>query len=192
MFALPAPTLAPLLIGARLTVGRCVGIVTETEAYTPDDPASHSYPGPTARNRSMFGPAGHAYVYCIYGLHWCLNVVGLPGHAVLIRAVEPLEGLDLMTARRGRPAPLTTGPGMLAQALGITGADDGRRFGDDDFRLDPGPPVPLLTGPRIGISKATDRPWRWGMSGSAWVSRPFPAGGAGGGVEPHPTGRPGA
>lgn len=173
----PAPELARALIGARLTVGPCAGIITETEAYTPDDPASHSFPGPTARNASMFGPAGHAYVYRSYGLHWCLNVVGLPGHAVLIRAIEPVAGLALMQDRRGRPAPLTTGPGMLAQALAITGADDGRPFGPPDFRLDPGPPAPLLTGPRIGISKATDRPWRWGLAGSAWLSRPFPGAG---------------
>jgi DNA-3-methyladenine glycosylase len=174
-FALPAPVLAPLLIGARLTVGGCTGIVTETEAYAPDDPASHSYPGPTRRNAAMFGPAGHAYVYRSYGLHWCLNLVGLPGHAVLIRALQPLDGLDLMRERRGRPAPLTTGPGMLAQALGITGADDGRPFGAAGFGLEPDPPRQVLTGPRIGISRATDRPWRFGLAGSAWLSRPFPA-----------------
>jgi len=174
-FALPATELAPRLIGARLTVRGVAGRVTETEAYAPDDPASHSHPGPTRRNAAMFGPAGHAYVYRIYGLHWCLNLVGLPGHAVLIRALEPLAGLDLMQARRGRPAPLTTGPGMLAQALGITDDDDGRPFGATDFRLDPGPPAPLLTGPRIGIRRAVDRPWRWGLRGSPWLSRPFPA-----------------
>jgi DNA-3-methyladenine glycosylase len=175
MFTLPAPSLAILLIGARLTVGRCSGLITETEAYTPDDPASHSFPGPTARNRSMFGPAGHAYVYRIYGLHWCLNVVGLPGHTVLIRALKPLSGLDLMQERRGRASPLTQGPGMLTQALEITGADDGRPFGPPDFSLDPGSPHPILTGPRIGIARATDRPWRFGLAGSAWLSRPFPA-----------------
>lgn len=173
-FARPAPDLAPRLIGARLRVGDCMGIVTETEAYAPDDPASHSHAGPTARNAAMFGPPGTAYVYRSYGLHWCLNVVGLPGHAVLIRALEPVAGLALMTQRRGRAAPLTTGPGRLAQALGITGADNGRSFGAPDFALEPGPPAALLNGPRIGISKATDRPWRWGLAGSRYLSRPFP------------------
>lgn len=172
--ALPADHLAPRLIGARLTVRGCTGIVTETEAYAPDDPASHSFPGPTRRNAAMFGPAGTAYVYRSYGLHWCLNVVGLPGHAVLIRALEPLDGRAVMTARRGRPAPLTTGPGMLAQALGITDADNARPFGPPDFRLDLAAPQSLLTGPRIGITRATDRPWRFGLAGSAWLSRPFP------------------
>jgi len=170
----PAPDLARALIGAGLLVRGCAGRITETEAYTPDDPASHSFRGPGRRNASMFGPAGHAYVYRSYGLHWCLNVVGRPGHAVLIRALEPLDGVALMQARRGRPAPLTTGPGMLAQALGITGADDGRPFGAPDFHLAPGPPARLLTGPRIGISRARDQPWRFGLAGSAWLSRPFP------------------
>lgn len=173
-FARPAPDLARALIGARLTVGPCAGIVTETEAYTPDDPASHSFPGPTRRNAAMFGPAGHAYVYRSYGIHWCLNVVGLPGHAVLIRALEPLAGLALMEARRGRAAPLTTGPGMLAQALGITDKDDGRAFGGEGFRLDLSAPQRVITGPRIGISKAAERPWRFGLAGSRWLSRRFP------------------
>jgi DNA-3-methyladenine glycosylase len=148
-FDQPATTLARALIGATLTVRGCSGIITETEAYTPDDPASHSYSGPTRRNASMFGPAGRAYVYRIYGLHWCLNVVGQPGHAVLIRALEPTEGLDLMKDRRARP-PLTKGPGMLAQALGITGADDGRAFGPSDFQITPGPPCDILTGVTAG------------------------------------------
>ena len=172
--ARPAPDLALALIGARLTVGSCAGIITETEAYAPDDPASHSFRGRTARNASMFGPAGHAYVYRSYGIHWCLNVVGLLGHAVLIRALEPVAGRDLMEARRGRTKPLTTGPGMLAQALGITGADDGRTFGEDGFTLTLSDPQPVVTGPRIGISKAVTRPWRFGLAGSTWHSRPFP------------------
>lgn len=171
--ALPAPDLAPLLLGARLIVRGAGGIITETEAYTPDDPASHSFPGPTRRNASMFGPAGHAYVYRIYGLHWCLNVVGLPGHAVLIRALEPTEGLALMQERRRRPDRLTTGPGMLAEALGITGQDDGRPFGPPDFSLTPNPPRDWLTGTRIGITKAADWPRRYGLPGSAHLSRRF-------------------
>jgi len=174
-FALPAPDLARALIGARLTVRGCSGIITETEAYTPDDPASHSVSGPTKRNASMFGPAGHAYVYRSYGIHWCLNVVGLPGHAALIRALEPTGGLATMAARRGRPHPLTTGPGMLAQALGITDTDDGRPFGSPDFTILPGEPGGVLIGPRIGITKAADWPRRYGLAGSAHLSRPFPA-----------------
>lgn len=164
--ARPAAELAPLLLGATLTVRGCTGVITETEAYAPDDPASHSFSGPTARNAAMFGPAGHAYVYRSYGLHWCLNVVGLPGHAVLIRALEPLEGLETMHARRGPGRPLCTGPGMLAEALGITGADDGRRFGTPGFTLALSPPEDWLCGPRIGITKAADWPMRFGLKGA--------------------------
>lgn len=172
-FALPAPTLGPLLLGARLVVRGCAGIITETEAYSPDDPASHSFPGPTRRNASMFGPSGCAYVYRIYGLHWCLNVVGLPGHAVLIRALQPVEGIATMQARRGRPDRLTTGPGMLAQALGIDGGDDGRPFDTTDFALHLNPPEHWLTGTRIGITRAADWPRRYGLPGSAALSRRF-------------------
>lgn len=163
--SLPATELAPRLLGATLTVRGCTGRITETEAYTPDDPASHSFPGPTKRNAAMFGPAGHAYVYRIYGMHWCLNVVGLPGHAVLIRALEPLTGLEAMQARRGPGRPLCAGPGMLAQALGITGADDHRPFGAPNFQLALDPPARWLTGPRIGITKAADWPRRYGLDG---------------------------
>ncbi|GAB4269914.1 MAG: DNA-3-methyladenine glycosylase [Pararhodobacter sp.] len=174
-FALSAPDLARALIGATLHVRGCTGIITETEAYTPDDPASHSFPGPTKRNASMFGPPGHAYVYRSYGIHWCLNVVGLPGHAVLIRALEPLDGIAAMIHRRGRAAPLTTGPGMLAQALGITGSDDGRPFGTAEFHLVLGPPTEIVIGPRIGITKAADWLRRYGKKGSKHLSRPFPS-----------------
>lgn len=165
------------------------GIVTETEAYGPDDPASHSFPGPTRRNAAMFGPPGRAYVYRIYGLHWCLNVVAARGHAVLIRALAPDHGLEAMAARRDtdRPQLLATGPGRLAQALGITGADDHRPFGSEDFALFPDPPAEWLTGPRIGIRKAADWPLRFGLGGTRHISRPFPLhlagntlGGAGG------------
>ncbi|WP_370206554.1 DNA-3-methyladenine glycosylase [Pararhodobacter marinus] len=164
--ALPAPDLAPRLLGAVLTVRGVSGRITETEAYSPDDPASHSFPGPTARNAAMFGPAGHAYVYRSYGIHWCLNVVGLPGHAVLIRALEPLSGLDQMRARRGPGRPLCLGPGMLAQALGSTEADNHRAFGPPDFALIPDPPERWLSGPRIGITKAADWPHRFGLIGA--------------------------
>ena len=172
-FALPAARLARRLLGATLTVRGCAGRITETEAYAPDDPASHSFPGPTRRNAAMFGPAGHAYVYRIYGLHWCLNVVGLPGHAVLIRALEPLSGLPAMQARRGPAKALCQGPGMLAQALGITGDDDARPFGPPDFHLALNPPERWLTGPRIGITKAADWPMRFGLPGSRHLSKPF-------------------
>lgn len=173
-FDRPALDLAPLLIGARLSIRGAGGVITEAEAYMPDDPASHSFPGPTRRNAAMFGPAGRAYVYRIYGLHWCLNVVAAPGHAVLIRALEPDHGLEAMAARRGPGRPLATGPGMLAQALGVTGADDHRPFGAEDFQIEPGPPAEIVTSPRIGITKAAARPWRFGLKGSAFLSRPFP------------------
>ncbi|MCB1390286.1 MAG: DNA-3-methyladenine glycosylase [Rhodobacteraceae bacterium] len=172
-FACKAAELAPLLLGATLTVRGCAGRIVETEAYAPDDPASHSFRGPTRRNAAMFGPAGHAYVYRIYGMHWCLNVVGQPGHAVLIRALEPLEGIAAMQARRGEGRLLCRGPGMLAEALGITGADDGRAFGTEDFRLDLDPPAHFRTGTRIGISKAVDWPMRFGLEGSRNLSRRF-------------------
>ena len=170
-WARPATDLAPSLLGATLRVRGCTGRITETEAYTPDDPASHSFPGPTQRNAAMFGPSGRAYVYRIYGMHWCLNVVGLPGHAVLIRALEPLEGAALMQARRGPGRPLCLGPGMLAQALGITGADDHRPFDGDDFGLTLDPPREWLTGPRIGITKAADWPRRYGLIGARHSKR---------------------
>ena len=174
LFDQPATALAPLLLGATLRIRGAAGIITETEAYGPDDPASHSFNGPTARNAAMFGPPGTAYVYRIYGLHWCLNVVGARGHAVLIRALRPTEGIDLMTARRGAGKPLCRGPGMLAQALGVTGADDGRAFDGPDFTLTPGPETAFVTGPRIGITRAADWPHRFGLAGAAqhW-SRPF-------------------
>ena len=171
--ARPAAELAPLLLGATLTVRGCAGRIVETEAYAPDDPASHSFAGPTARNAAMFGPPGHAYVYRIYGLHWCLNVVGLPGHAVLIRALEPIAGIEAMQARRGPDKPLCKGPGMLAQALGITGADDGRAFGAADFRLDLDPPARFRTGTRIGITRAADWPMRFGLEDQRHLSRRF-------------------
>lgn len=145
------------------------GRIVETEAYLPDDPASHSFRGPSARNRTMFGPPGHLYVYLSYGIHRCANVVTGPegsGQAVLIRAVVPISGIDEVRARRGtRDRELANGPGKLCQALGIELDDDGCdlaggsriTIADDDV---PPPPEPV-TGPRIGISKAVDRPWRF-------------------------------
>lgn len=171
----PATELAQLLLGARLTLRGAGGRITETEAYTRDDPASHSFAGPRPRNRAMFGPAFHAYVYRIYGLHLCLNIVGRPGEAVLIRALEPETGLDLMQARRGA-APLASGPGRLAQALGLRLEDDGQPLFEGDFQLVPAATraPAILVGPRIGITRAAERPWRFGLPGP-WLSRAFPA-----------------
>lgn len=187
---LDAVSLARALIGATLSVRGCGGRIIETEAYTQDDPASHSYRGQTRRNAAMFGPAGTVYVYRSYGIHLCLNVVGRTGEAVLIRALEPNFGLEEM--RRRRPSgPLGSGPGRLAAALGITLEDNGAAFGDGlRLVLDTAPHRPLLVGPRIGISRATDLPWRFGLAGSAGLSRPFPTGAGienGGPKPPDPT-----
>ena len=169
-----AVALARRLIGARLTVRGAGGTVIETEAYLRDDPASHSYRGPTRRNASMFGPAGHAYVYRSYGIHLCLNVVARRGEAVLIRALLPQTGVDLMTSRR-RGAALCNGPGRLAEALGIRPSDDGAPFDGGEMEIILGPPVDdLLVGPRIGITRAADAPLRFGLRGAVGLSRPFP------------------
>ncbi|TJZ90340.1 DNA-3-methyladenine glycosylase [Paracoccus gahaiensis] len=171
---LGAVDLARRLIGALLVVRGAGGVIIETEAYLRDDPASHSFRGPTPRNAAMFGPAGHAYVYRSYGIHLCLNVVGLPGEAVLIRALDPTEGLDLMHARRGQE-PLCSGPGRLSQALGLRPEDDGAPFDGGDLALVLSDARPdLLQGPRIGISRAQDRLWRFGLAGARGLSRPFP------------------
>jgi DNA-3-methyladenine glycosylase len=171
---LSAVALARRVIGANLLVRGAGGIVIETEAYGQDDPASHSFRGPTQRNASMFGPPGHAYVYRSYGIHLCLNVVARPGEAVLIRALTPQVGLDLMRMRRGSPL-LCSGPGRLTQALGIRPDDDGASFDAIDFSITlPSAMAELLVGPRIGISKATDLPWRFGLAGASGLSRPFP------------------
>jgi DNA-3-methyladenine glycosylase len=176
LFSSPIDTLARALIGATFTVRGCGGIIVETEAYGRADPASHSVNGPTARNRAMFLGPGHVYVYLSYGLHHCINLVGQPGEAVLIRALQPQIGLDAMVARRG-PVPfhrLAAGPGNLARALGIGLEDNGLPL-EPSFDLAlPQSPVPVSTGPRIGLTKATDVLWRFGLSGSAFLSRPFP------------------
>ena len=168
-----AVSLAQRLIGAFLWVRGAGGTIIETEAYRQDDPASHSFRGPSARNGSMFGPAGHAYVYRSYGIHLCLNVVARSGEAVLIRAIRPEYGIDLMRLRRGNES-LCNGPGRLTQALDIRSTDDGASFVTDDFRIILSPTFPdLLAGPRIGISKAKDLPWRFGLVGARGLSRPF-------------------
>ncbi len=168
------------LIGVRLWIDGVGGAIVETEAYHHEDPASHSHAGPTARNAAMFGPPGHAYVYRSHGIHWCLNLVcgTEPGSAVLIRALEPEDGLERMRARRGVEAlrQLCSGPGKLGQALAVTRALDGAALDTAPFRL--APPAdrawPVQTGPRIGLSRAQDRPWRFGARGSPFLSRPFP------------------
>jgi DNA-3-methyladenine glycosylase len=172
---------APELIGAELSVDGVGGVIVEVEAYDHEDPAAHGFGNRrTARNASMFLAGGHAYVYRSYGLHWCLNVVcceeGTAG-AVLVRALEPIRGLEQMAARRGvRDARLLcSGPGRLCQALGVTRAHDGLRLDRPPFELRPRRrTVELLVGPRIGITKAVDRPWHYGLAGSRFVSRPFP------------------
>jgi DNA-3-methyladenine glycosylase len=167
------------LVGATLLAGGAGGTIVETEAYARDDPASHSYRGATARNAAMFGPAGHAYVYRAYGLHWCLNVVcgaDAPGNAVLVRAVEPTVGLEAMRFRRGvdDPRRLCAGPGRLCQALGVTGAHDGLPLDAPPFRIEGrSRPVEIVAGPRIGITRGTEAPWRFGLSGSPFLSRRF-------------------
>lgn len=178
-FARPVHQVAPDLIGATLLVDGVGGRIVELEAYDPDDPASHGFRGRTARNAAMFGPAGHAYVYRSYGIHWCLNLVCEPpgrAEAVLLRALEPLRGIEKMRARRGREdeRALCSGPGKLCQALGVTRAHDGLPLDEAPFALyGRGAPPPVATGPRIGITKGVELPWRYGLARSRFLSRPF-------------------
>lgn len=176
---LSALELAPRIIGARLLRNGVGGIIVETEAYEADDPASHSFSGLTRRNAAMFGPPLTAYVYRSYGIHWCFNIVaGDPGHgaAVLIRAIEPTDGIDAMTERRrtGNLRLLCAGPGRLTEALAITAEDDGLSLTASPFELiaTTGRPE-IATGPRIGITKAAERPWRFVAAGSRFLSRPL-------------------
>jgi DNA-3-methyladenine glycosylase len=164
------------LIGAELLLDGTGGIIVETEAYLLNDPASHSFKGQSRRNGSMFGPAGFSYVYRSYGIHWCLNAVCLPGSAVLIRALEPRAGVNLMLERRGvENIRLTcSGPGRLCQALGIDGSHDGEPLSERPFMFRKfTAPSLLVIGKRIGISRAMDQPWRFGLQGSNFLSHKF-------------------
>jgi DNA-3-methyladenine glycosylase len=178
-FARSVHEVAPELIGATLLVGGVGGTIVEVEAYDQDDPASHSFRGRTARTASMFGPPGHAYVYRSYGVHWCLNLVCAEdgrAEAALVRALEPTHGLEAMRERRGveRDRALCSGPGKLCQALGITRVHDGMALDEPPFELfarESTPPLAL--GGRVGITRAVEQPWRYGLAGSPFVSRRF-------------------
>jgi DNA-3-methyladenine glycosylase len=178
-FARTVHEVAPELIGATLLVDGVGGTIVEVEAYDQDDPASHGFRGMTARTASMFGPPGHAYVYRSYGIHWCLNLVCAEegrAEAALVRALEPTSGTEAMRERRGLESEraLCSGPGKLCQALGITRALDGVALDEPPFELlarevEP----PLAVGPRIGITRAVEHPWRYGLAGSPFLSRRF-------------------
>jgi DNA-3-methyladenine glycosylase len=178
-FARSVHEVAPELVGARLLFDGVGGTIVEVEAYDHEDPAAHGYRGRTARNASMFGPAGHAYIYRSYGIHWCLNFVCEEegsASAVLIRALEPTDGLDEMRERRALEDArlLCAGPGRLCQALGLTREHDGLPLDRPPFEVHArAREVDVLAGPRIGITKAADRPWRYGLAGSRFVSRAF-------------------
>jgi DNA-3-methyladenine glycosylase len=178
-FGADSSEVARRLIGVTLLVDGVGGRIVETEAYDQQDPASHTYTGPSARNAAMFGPPGHVYVYRSYGLHWCMNLVCREaghGAGVLLRALEPTQGLEVMRARRGLQDPrlLCAGPGRLAQALGVDHSWNHRPVQPPTFALlGDGQPVDVLAGSRIGISKAVETPWRFGERGSRYLSRGF-------------------
>ena len=178
-FARSVHEVAPDLIGATLLCEGVGGRVVEVEAYDEDDPASHGFRGRTARTMSMFDPPGCAYVYRSYGVHWCLNLVCAQdgrAEAALVRALEPTHGLDTMRERRGVETvrSLCSGPGKLCQALGITRVHDGLPLDEPPFELFATEERPkLAVGVRIGITRAVDHPWRYGLAGSPFLSRRF-------------------
>jgi len=169
------------LIGATFLFKGVGGRIVELEAYHHTDPAAHSFNGQTPRNAVMFGPPGHAYVYRSSGIHWCVNFVCEEegsASAVLIRAIEPTDGIAAMRRRRGLKDErlLCSGPGRVCEALGITGAHNGLALDKPPFALSPRrDDVTIATGPRIGITKAVDLPWRYGLQGSRFLSKPFRA-----------------
>ena len=173
---------APDLIGATLLFDGVGGRIVEVEAYHHTDAAAHSFRGPTSRNAVMFGPPGYAYVYRSYGIHWCVNLVCEPkgwASAVLIRAIEPTVGLAVMRRRRGVTDErlLCSGPGRVCEALRITHAQNGLALDEPPFALFArAGKVEVIVGPRIGITKAVDLPWRFGVLGSRYLSRRFAVG----------------
>ena len=178
-FALPPYLVAPKLIGCEFLVAGIGGVIVEVEAYDQSEPAAHTYVGKTPRNAAMFGAPGCAYVYRSYGIHWCLNFVcGPEGHGagVLIRAIQPTHGLEAMRERRSVDAVklLCSGPGRVGQALAIVHGMNGLSLAKSPFQLLPANKyAEVVSGPRIGISKAVDLPWRFGLAGSPFLSKPF-------------------
>jgi DNA-3-methyladenine glycosylase len=178
-FARDVHDVARELIGATLLVDGVGGTIVEVEAYHREDPAAHGYRGRTPRNATMFGPAGHVYVYRSYGIHWCMNFVCAEegeADAVLLRALEPKRGLDVMRARRSLEDErlLCAGPGRVCQALGVTVDHDGLRLDRKPFAVYARSDEPeIVTGPRIGITRAADRPWRYTLADSSYLSRPM-------------------
>jgi DNA-3-methyladenine glycosylase len=176
-FARSVHEVAPDLVGVAFLCDGVGGMIVEVEAYDHEDPAAHGYRGRTARNASMFGPPGHAYVYRSYGIHWCVNFVCEEegsAAAVLIRALEPTHGVDVMRERRKADdvRALCSGPGKLTQALGIAGEHDGLPLDQPPFELVARDAEPeIAVGLRIGISKAVEQPWRYGLAGSRFLSR---------------------
>jgi DNA-3-methyladenine glycosylase len=165
------------LIGAQFYFAGAGGIIVETEAYRKDDPASHSYRGKTPRNSAMFGKSGTFYLYRSYGIHWCLNFVCQSGSAVLIRALEPKNGIDEMMIRRGidNVRMLCSGPGRICQALNLDGAVNGLSVDKDPSSFFPKDGAfSVLAGVRVGISQAKEYVWRFGLANSSFLSRPFP------------------
>ena len=179
-FARSVHEVAPDLIGVTLLFNGVGGVIVEVEAYHHTEPAAHSYNGPTSRNLVMFGPPGFVYVYRSYGIHWCVNFVCEKkgsAAAVLIRALEPTHGLAAMRRRRGldEDRALCSGPGKLTEALGITHAQNGMALDTPPFALHARKgKVDVVSGIRIGLTKAVDLPWRYGLKGSKFLSKPFP------------------